>query len=313
MNDASDTSDASDASSDASSSRTSFGIDGTSDTSDASDDSSTESVDLDEICGVEENGRTYPSYGKYQYGLPADELEQDRLDLKHHLITVLVYKGRLHLAPLTERPQRILDLGCGTGIWAMDMADKYPSAVVTGCDIASIQPQFVPTNCVFQIFDIESNWNFRGEYDFIHARDLVLTIRDWDELLMKALGCLRPGGYSIPEDSFLLGLCGLFSQIGDAMGTPINAPTTWKHRMERLGFEDVKVTIDKLPIGEWPEDPRYKTIGQYEACNIYFGLEACLMRGYTQFLAGDLEKLQIQMAGARHELRNRRMHSYFYQ
>jgi ubiquinone/menaquinone biosynthesis C-methylase UbiE len=31
-------------------------------------------------------------------------------------------KDELHLAPL-ENPQRILDLGTGTGIWAMDMAE----------------------------------------------------------------------------------------------------------------------------------------------------------------------------------------------
>jgi hypothetical protein len=38
--------------------------------------------------------------------------------------------GELHFAPIGENPQRILDLGTGTGIWAIDMGDKvrfYPS------------------------------------------------------------------------------------------------------------------------------------------------------------------------------------------
>lgn len=42
--------------------------------------------------------------------------------------------GKLHLAPI-KNPHRILDIGTGTGIWAIDMADLYPSAEVVGTDI----------------------------------------------------------------------------------------------------------------------------------------------------------------------------------
>jgi ubiquinone/menaquinone biosynthesis C-methylase UbiE len=45
----------------------------------------------------------------------------------HHLLT-LRCNDKLHLAPIDPHPQRILDLGTGTGIWAMEMGDLYPSA-----------------------------------------------------------------------------------------------------------------------------------------------------------------------------------------
>lgn len=32
-------------------------------------------------------------------------------------------EGRLHLIEFKKRPQRILDVGTGTGIWAIDMAE----------------------------------------------------------------------------------------------------------------------------------------------------------------------------------------------
>lgn len=36
---------------------------------------------------------------------------------------LLLFKGELYTAPINENPQAILDLGTGTGIWAIDMAE----------------------------------------------------------------------------------------------------------------------------------------------------------------------------------------------
>jgi methylase of polypeptide subunit release factors len=65
--------------------------------------------------------------------MPTDEKEQDRLDM-HHEILLQVMKGELLLAPLKD-PHRILDIGTGTGIWAVDVADKFPAAEVIGTDL----------------------------------------------------------------------------------------------------------------------------------------------------------------------------------
>jgi ubiquinone/menaquinone biosynthesis C-methylase UbiE len=51
--------------------------------------------------------------------------EQDRMDLYHKIMEV-ARRGHLHSAPIystTQDPLRILDVGCGTGIWAIDMAE----------------------------------------------------------------------------------------------------------------------------------------------------------------------------------------------
>ena len=51
---------------------------------------------------------------------PNDEKEMDRLDIMHKL-TEVTLGGKLNLAPIMKSPQRILDVGTGTGIWAMEM------------------------------------------------------------------------------------------------------------------------------------------------------------------------------------------------
>ena len=51
------------------------------------------------------------------------------MDILGHMFS-LVLDGKLFLAPIGDHPQRILDLGCGTGLWAIEMGDLFPSAQV---------------------------------------------------------------------------------------------------------------------------------------------------------------------------------------
>jgi hypothetical protein len=70
-----------------------------------------------------ENGHRYHKFREGTYNFPNEESEQDREDMKHAMVVNLCQ--RLHFAPLGEDPQNILDLGTGTGIWAIE--SKYSS------------------------------------------------------------------------------------------------------------------------------------------------------------------------------------------
>ncbi|KAL8766184.1 MAG: hypothetical protein Q9209_006949 [Squamulea sp. 1 TL-2023] len=82
-----------------------------------------------------ENGRRYHAYKAGSYPLPNDEQELERIDIKHH-VTILLAGGNLHLAPLNN-PKRILDIGTGTGIWAIEMAEQYPHSQELDCRFTS--------------------------------------------------------------------------------------------------------------------------------------------------------------------------------
>jgi hypothetical protein len=76
-----------------------------------------------------ENGRRYHAYQDGIYMFPDDEQEQDRLDIKYASLQN-VFNDKIVFAPLDE-PQQILDIGTGTGIWAIDAGELFPGATGT--------------------------------------------------------------------------------------------------------------------------------------------------------------------------------------
>jgi len=99
---------------------------------------------------------------------------------------LVLLKGELFKAPV-KNPQKILDLGTGTGIWAIDIAEyvsvhltvdsslinprKFPEAQVIGTDISAIQPSWVTPNLEFLVEDFEAEWLYKeNSFDFIHTR-----------------------------------------------------------------------------------------------------------------------------------------------
>jgi len=194
--------------------------------------------------GVEENGRIYPAYGRGQYGMPVDEEAQHHNDINHAKFTLLM-EDKLHLAPIGPTPQGILDIGTGSGIWAIDIADMYPSAHIVGTDIAASQPQCLPPNCEFEIEDAEDDWVFpKVSFDYIHVRELLMSIRDWPKLIGQSYEHLKPGGWlelgmtnprtccddgSLDlKNSFYAESAKVFFELAEAMGTPLDASNAWK-------------------------------------------------------------------------------------
>ncbi|CEI41933.1 unnamed protein product [Fusarium venenatum] len=104
------------------------------------------------------NGRKYQSSKTTEYWAPTGDQHVEGFDvapdayLTNHHFTTMLLDDKLFSAPIVDNPQdgifptgtdlsrAILDVGAGTGIWAIDVADEYPWAEVIGTDISAVQP-----------------------------------------------------------------------------------------------------------------------------------------------------------------------------
>ena len=77
--------------------------------------------------------------------------ELDRLDLTHQMLRITM-RNKLHFAPFDGKSAKILDVGTGTGIWAIEMADDYPDAELIGTDLSATQPSWYST-CSYNAFE----------------------------------------------------------------------------------------------------------------------------------------------------------------
>jgi SAM-dependent methyltransferase len=134
---------------------------------------------------IYENGRRYHAYHAGAYWGSNDEKAIDAMDICHFLYGLLLH-GELHLAPL-QNPKRVLDVGTGTGAWAVEFADMYPTAAVIGTDLSPIQPRMVPPNLTFEVDDCCDEWMYREPFDYIHVRGLYGSVADWDRFYQQAL------------------------------------------------------------------------------------------------------------------------------
>lgn len=271
-----------------------------------------------------EHGRRYHKFREGRYQFPNDESEQEREDMKHAMIANLC-GGKLHFAPL-ENPQSIIDVGTGTGIWAIDIGDEYNSAQVLGIDLSPIQPAWVPPNVKFMVDDAESKWlHPLDTFDFVHIRHMNSSVKNWPKLLTEAYNHTKPGGWiELQELQFILKcdddtmkegyVVEKFLQLvkeGLAVfGVDLLSVTRNAQLLRDAGFVNIEEKVLKVPLGTWPKNKTMKMIGLYLRSVIYDGLQGIALGPFTRGMKWTPNEVEVFLVDVRKSLMDYRTHSY---
>lgn len=278
----------------------------------------------------EENGRTYHAYKDGAYLLPNDDAENERLDLQHTLF-LLTFDDRLHCVSFEKQPDRVLDAGCGTGVWAVDYADEHPESHVTGVDLSPIQPAFVPPNVRFFVDDIEDDWNFSTPFDFVFARFMTGSIKDWPRFFEQSFENLNPGGAievqdiictlvsddgTCTDDSSLRRWTNLLQQSFSDLGRSMDSALQYEQQLAEAGFVDISTVQEKWPTNWWPKDKKYKQIGIWNHENMINALGSVSYAIFTRpkaegGLGWSRAEVEVLLAGVRKDMKDTSIHAYW--
>ncbi|GAP85041.2 putative methyltransferase domain-containing protein [Rosellinia necatrix] len=258
---------------------------------------------------VVEHGRTYHRY------------KQGNLQ---HMICVKLFGNRLSLAPIRE-PARVLDIGTGTGTWAIEFAIQHPASDVLGTDLSPIQPEYVPPNCRFEIDDVDDEWMFSTKFDYIHARHMVGSISDFPKFFGVVYDNLTPGGWVEMQDYYVK----LQSVDGTLEGTTLQRwsnmvnqalafvgrsglnTVKYKRWLREAGFVDVREEAFALPGNPWAKGEEQKQLGALQMENILEGLHGISIRLFTKFLGMSPQAVEALLVDVRRDLMDRNIHFYY--
>src|SRR6266851_3032904 len=144
-----------------------------------------------------------PDSDSVYFNDPENVAEMARLLGQDHYIT----KGMGGL--LSERSDlssihRILDVACGPGGWALEVASTYPEIEVVGGDISRAMISYANTqvrvqglnNVSFKVMDIQKPLEFPDRsFDLVNARFInFLPAAAWPKLMHELGRITRPGG-----------------------------------------------------------------------------------------------------------------------
>ncbi|KAG6993399.1 Secondary metabolism regulator LAE1 [Fusarium oxysporum f. sp. conglutinans] len=290
--------------------------------------SSTQSITSSILKYREENGRRYATFGSGEYLLPNDEDEQERLGTGIWAIDVGMYKT----------PQ-----GGASELLIMGSADEHPEAEVLGVDLSPIQPSMyallwntdsliteryksrIPLNCRFEIDDLEDDWTFKHQFDFIFIRSMIASFKSWPDTFSKAFENLEPGGtlrsrimytrsrattarFTTPTSS-----SGpqLMVNAANEMGRSITVASKFKSMLEGAGFIDIVEIKKRIPMNRWPKHSRYKELGTWSCYMLHSSLEGISM-GLLMRLGLTVDEVHVLQAKVRRDLLSTKIHGYWY-
>ncbi|CAG8556935.1 1826_t:CDS:2 [Ambispora gerdemannii] len=193
-----------------------------------------------------------------------------RLEVQHYLMRFL-YQGNFS-SPIQETLNagnaRVLDLGCGAGTWAIEVAKEFPSAQVIGVDITNFFPSDVTTpNVKFILHNFQERKRLPFDdnaFDFVHMRFLLADVKEEDyqnTLIPELVRVTKPNGWiellefdvqHYSEGPVIRRLTNSLSKHLQSKGYNPKISEKLPHYLKQTNNVDKILQFDKaIPLGHW--------------------------------------------------------------
>ncbi|ORZ12241.1 S-adenosyl-L-methionine-dependent methyltransferase [Absidia repens] len=148
--------------------------------------------------------RTRNKYKATSYPLTQNSYEeQDRMVAQHYLLRTAFHEKDYMASGMASSLKQgciVLDMGCSTGTWTMELATAYPNSHFIGLDQLALFPRDIkPKNCHFATCDLTCLPLPipDASVDYIFQRDMnwALMASQWPLLIKEYLRILKPGGW----------------------------------------------------------------------------------------------------------------------
>lgn len=217
--------------------------------------------------------------------------------------------GALYRAPIAGKSKSVLDVGTGSGIWALDFAKQHPSCNVLGIDLSAVKSNSaIPPNCSFGVKDVETEWNFEdvGPFDLIHSRMLVQGMHGWRGYFSRCFKNLKPGGWlevhelqcpmysansTVSADVPFLRWSHLLTEGLAKGGIDGGAANEFSDYLKDLGFGSVAEEKFLWALGAWMKDEKGRRISEMHLENFHSGLEGITTGVFTRNLGWTQEQV----------------------
>ena len=129
------------------------------------------------------------------------------LDAANKLPGVIAWKSALTDALRLKRGAHVLDIGCGMGADALDLADRVgPHGLVTGVDFSEVLIAEAIRRCspnvpaTFEVGDAQALRFPQHTFDAVRSERMLMHVPDAQRALSEMARVLRPGGRMAVQD-----------------------------------------------------------------------------------------------------------------
>ncbi len=193
------------------------------------------------------------------YMLPKDDAELNRLDFQHYMLR---YAMRGLYAPPLGQLRSALDVGCGTGRWALEMAQVFPQARIVALDLVAPPATGAPQPANFQFIEGNALKGLPfadGAFDFTHQRALLGAIPEaaWPGVARELARVTAPDGWvqliepaPAPQGGpGMSALAGWVQQASMRRGINTMIGSQVSEFLRQAGLQDIHTREVEIPMG----------------------------------------------------------------